>query len=263
MALNQLVVTSVGPPTFVTTPRPALTVPDPPCRLAQALRTIGCGRFSDRSVERYRAQVLYGAHRRARRAEDRIDAFESNPTMKQSDLVAGWLPVLFFCYCAGMLFGVPVAFVTNSVMPFTVVRWGGSAGLLVGVATACLHGLQVYRTQRRTPTEVDAHRTALAAEAVDAPVLAWTETPLAKYQPSIPDPIRSLVWKLATACPDARLIVHHTVVDRFANAARTPAPLQQRFADPLLEACLGDESYCVAAWDENDHRVAWAWTAQR
>jgi hypothetical protein len=262
MALNQLVVTSVGPPTFVSTPPPELTLPDPSPRLAQALRTIGCGRFSDRSVEQYRTDVIQGANRRARRAEDRIDAFEWNLAMKQSDLVAGWLPVLFFCVCAGILIGIPVAFVTNSVMPFTVVRWGGSAGLLVGVATACLHGLQVLRTQRLTPTEVDAHRTALATEAANAPVLAWTETPLSKYKPSIPDPIRSLVWKVATACPHARLIVHHTVVDRFGSAARTAAPLQQRFADPLLEARLGDESYFVAAWEENDHRVAWAWTAQ-
>ena len=158
MTLDQLVVTTVDVPTLVTTPSPGLAFSDPAYPLAGALRAIGCNCFSIRSVERYRDEVVRRAKREARQVENRIDAFEANLTWKPSDLLAGWLPVLLVCCYAGMLISIPVACVTTSILPFAVVGWGGTIGLLFGIAAAGLHSIQVIRTQRLAPAEVDAHR---------------------------------------------------------------------------------------------------------
>jgi hypothetical protein len=181
-------------------------------------------------------------------------------TWKPSDLLAGWLPVLLVCCYTGMLISIPVAFVTTSILPFAVVGWGGTIGLLFGIAAAGLHSIQVIRTQRLAPAEVDALHAALAEEAKYAYDLVWAETPLAEYQPAAPSAVYSLAWKLYRACADARPIVHHAVEVRVGNVDRAHGILRK---DSFLEARLGDESYDIAAWDEKEHRIAWAWTARR
>jgi hypothetical protein len=52
-------------------------------------------------------------------------------------------------------------------------------------------------------------------------------------------------------------------VVRVGSIARIPGPFIQTFADPLLEARLGDERYFIAAWDDTRFRIAWAWIARR
>lgn len=144
--------------------------------------------------------------------------------------------------------------ITESALPFF-------AGLLAGYAAyrfgSLLYLRYRYKELLNDTVEGETARNDEMRELCESnPYLGWNRVRLESYNSGrIPTSVLEAALEIAEICPQADFWVHHTYVTRLLTQEEVSAEMQARYIDPFLEVQLGNESYFIAVWDEQDCRV--------
>lgn len=210
--------------------------------LADQLRDLGVGAFTARSVADCRRGLVKRSQLRARFLTARRTLFVADaflpPEHLEQVVRKDFLTLTILGAMAGNLAGLLGMVESGS---FTTLGdcllWGVAIGAMAGVIVSMTRHRRAIRAQRLTPSEQMARYKALSEEIEHASVLDWTETSLAGLGPDIKVPAyaRRLANSIAFRSPAAELVVQ-----------------RRGSTDFFLVARLGDESYSLAAWNEDD-----------